>query len=319
MIKDYYKGFKMLDLAIIGGGPAGLTAGLYATRGGLKNVTMFEKGLPGGQITQSSEIENYPGQIDIVTGMELMEKWPDQCKRFGLKHDMSEVKQISQHNNIFTLTLGDNSKVESKSVIVATGSVPRSAGIKGEKEYFGKGVSTCATCDGFFYKGRDVAVIGGGDTAVEEAIYLANICKTVYIIHRRDQFRASPHEVEKLKKFPNIIQLLNYDTLEIIGDPMGVTGVVVKDKTKGETKTIDVLGAFIFVGRNVLNECLKQDDGDYLCDLNNGGQVIVDLSMKTSVDGLFAAGDIRIEAPKQVVCAAGDGATAAISAIAYLQ
>ncbi len=309
----------MLDLAIIGGGPAGLTAGLYATRGGLKNVTMFEKGMPGGQITQSSEIENYPGQLDVVTGMELMDKWPQQCQKFGLKHDMSEVKNVSKEGETFTLTLGSGEKVEAKSVLVATGSVPKAAGVKGEAEFFGKGVSTCATCDGFFYKGRDVAVIGGGDTAVEEAIYLANICKTVYIIHRREEFRASPHEVEKLKKFDNIIQVMNHTTEEIIGDNMGVTGVIVKDRNSGETKTLDVLGAFVFVGRDVLNQCLIQEDGSFLCDVNESGEVIVNLKMETSVAGLYAAGDIRIDAPKQVVCAAGDGATAGIGAIAYLQ
>ena len=309
----------MLDLAIIGGGPAGLTAGLYATRGGLSNVTMFEKGLPGGQITQSSEIENYPGQLDVVTGMELMDKWPEQCQRFGLKHDMSEVTKVVKDQNIFKLTLGSNEIIEAKSVLIATGSVPKPCGVKGEAEFFGRGVSTCATCDGFFYKGKDVAVIGGGDTAVEEAIFLANICKTVYIIHRRDEFRASPHEVEKLAKFDNIIQILNHTTEEIIGDNMGVTGVIVKNRESNETKTLDVLGAFIFVGRNVLNQTLIQDDGSFLCDTNDSGEVIVDLNMKTSVDGLFAAGDIRINAPKQVVCAAGDGATAGIGAIAYLQ
>ncbi len=309
----------MLDLAIIGGGPAGLTAGLYATRGGLKNVTMFEKGMPGGQITQSSEIENYPGQLDVVTGMELMDKWPQQCQKFGLKHDMSEVKNVSKEGETFTLTLGSGEKVKAKSVLVATGSVPRAAGVKGEAEFFGKGVSTCATCDGFFYKGRDVAVIGGGDTAVEEAIYLANICKTVYIVHRREEFRASPHEVEKLKKFDNIVQVMNHTTEEIIGDNMGVTGVIVKDKNSGETKTLDVLGVFVFVGRDVLNQCLIQEDGSFLCDVNESGEVIVNLKMETSVAGLYAAGDIRIDAPKQVVCAAGDGATAGIGAIAYLQ
>ncbi len=309
----------MLDLAIIGGGPAGLTAGMYATRGGLKEVTMFEKGLPGGQITQSSEIENYPGQIEVVTGMELMDKWPEQCKRFGLKHEMSEVKQVVKNNDIFTLTLESDIQVEAKSVLIATGSVPKPAGIKGEAEFFGRGVSTCATCDGFFYKGKDVAVIGGGDTSIEEAIYLANICKTVYIIHRRDEFRASPHEVEKLAKFDNIVQVLSHTTEEIIGDKMGVTSIIVKSKITGEIKTLNILGAFIFVGRNVLNQTLIQEDGSFLCDTNESGEIIVDLNMKTSVDGLFAAGDIRINAPKQVICAAGDGAVAGIGAIGYLQ
>jgi thioredoxin reductase (NADPH) len=309
----------MLDLAIVGGGPAGLTAGLYATRGGLKNVTMFEKGMPGGQITGSSEIENYPGQIEVVTGLDLMAKWPEQCQRFGLKHDMNEVTNISKNNDIFTIKLGNGESIEAKTVLIATGSVPKPANVKGETEFFGRGVSTCATCDGFFYKDRDVAVIGGGDTAVEEAIYLSNICKTVYIIHRRDEFRAAPHEVEKMNKIENIVQVLNHTTEEILGDASGVTGVRVKDKISGEEKTIEALGCFVFVGRNVLNETLVQEDGSFLCDTNEAGEVIVDLNMKTSVDGLFAAGDIRINAPKQVVCAAGDGAIAGIGAINYLQ
>jgi len=309
----------MLDFAIIGGGPAGLTAGLYATRGGLNNVTMFEKGMPGGQITQSSEIENYPGQIEVVTGLELMEKWPEQCKRFGLKHEMTEVKQVTKTGDIFNISLGDGSNVEAKSVLIATGSVPKPAGIKGEQEFFGRGVSTCATCDGFFYKGKDVVVLGGGDTAVEEAIFLANICRTVYVVHRRDEFRASPHEVEKLDKFDNIVKVMSHTTEEIIGDAMGVTGVVVKDKNTGEEKTLEALGCFVFVGRNILNETLVQEDGSFLCDTNEAGEVIVNLKMETSVPGLFAAGDIRIDAPKQVVVAAGDGATAGIGAISYLQ
>jgi thioredoxin reductase (NADPH) len=309
----------MLDFAIIGGGPAGLSAGMYATRGGLQDVTMFEKGLPGGQITQSSEIENYPGQIEVITGMELMDKWPEQCQRFGLKHDMNEVTQVTKKDDIFTLSLMSGDKIEAKSVLIATGSVPKPANIKGEKEFFGKGVSTCATCDGFFYKNKDVVVIGGGDTAVEEAIFLANICKTVYIIHRRDSFKASPHEVEKMNSFKNIVQIMEHTCEEILGDNTGVTGLRIKDKNTNETRDLEVLATFIFVGRDVLNDPLRQDDGSFLCAMNEAGEVVVDLSMKTSVEGLFAAGDIRIEAPKQVVCAAGDGAIAGIQAISYLQ
>lgn len=308
----------MLDLAIIGGGPAGLTAGLYATRGGLKNVTMFEKGLPGGQITQSSEIENYPGQAEVVTGMDLMANWPEQCQRFGLKHDMNEVVQVTKNGNIFNLKLIDGNIVEAKSVIIATGSVPKKAGVAGEDKFFGRGVSTCATCDGFFYKGKEVAVLGGGDTALEEAVYLAKICTKVYVIHRRDTFRAAPSTIEHMKHTSNIELILNSTVEEIYGDNSGVTGVSVKDKNSGEIKNIDVPGIFVFVGRDVLNQPLKQEGGSYLCDTNDNGEVIVDLSMRTSIPGLFAAGDIRIEAPKQVVCAAGDGATAALQAIAYV-
>ena len=308
----------MLDLAIIGGGPAGLTAGLYATRGGLKNVTMFEKGLPGGQITQSSEIENYPGQLEVITGMELMDKWPQQCQKFGMQHSMHEVKHLTKKDDIFTLTLGDDTKVEAKSVVISTGSVPKAAGIKGEAEFFGRGVSTCATCDGFFYKGKDVVVLGGGDTAIEEAIFLANICKKVYIVHRRDTFKASPHEVDKLKNYDNIELVLNHTSEKIIGDSMGVTGIVVKSKDTQELKTIDAMGVFVFVGRDILNQTLIQEDGSFLCDMSEAGEVIVDLKMRTSIDGLFTAGDIRIDAPKQVVCAASDGAIAGIGAIGYL-
>ena len=307
----------MLDLAIIGGGPAGLTAGLYATRGGLKDVVMFEKGLPGGQIMGSSEIENYPGVAHEVTGMELMEPWPEQCMRFGMKHRMEEVSRVSKDGETFKIALLGGEVVEAKSVLISTGSTPRRAGIEGEDKLFGKGVSTCATCDGFFYKNKEVAVLGGGDTALEEALYLANICSKVYLIHRRDTFRASPVSVEKIKNKENIELVLNSSVKEIVGDMMGVTGVVVLDKDKNE-KTLNVPGIFVFVGMNVNNQILKQEDGSELCDLDKNGNVIVDLKMKTSVKGLFAAGDIRIDAPKQVVSAAGDGAIVGIQAIEYI-
>ena len=308
----------MLDLAIIGGGPAGLTAGLYATRGGLKNVTMFEHGLPGGQITQSSEVENYPGQKEVVTGMDLMQDWPEQCCAFGLKHEINEVLKITKNDDIFTIYLADETEQEAKSVIIATGSVPKRANIKGEDTFFGKGVSTCATCDGFFYKDKEVAVLGGGDTALEEAVFLSKMCSKVYVIHRRDTFRAAPSTIEHMKSASNIELVLNSSVEEILGDNTGVTGLHVVNNLTNEKLHLDVPGIFIFVGRDVLNDSLKQDNNTFLCDTNDVGEVIVDLSMKTSVPGLFAAGDIRIEAPKQVVCAAGDGSTAALSAISYL-
>lgn len=308
----------MLDLAIIGGGPAGLTAGLYATRGGLKDVVMFEKGMPGGQITGSSEIENYPGVSHEVTGLELMENWPEQSMRFGMKHRMDEVSRVSKKDDgIFEIALLGGEIVEAKSVIIATGSTPRRAGIEGEEKLFGKGVSTCATCDGFFYKGKEVAVLGGGDTALEEALYLANICSKVYLIHRRDTFRASPVSIEKVKNKENIELILNSSVKEIFGDMMGVTGVKISGKD-GSQRDLEVPGIFVFVGMNVNNATLRQENGSFLCDLDENGNVIVDLKMHTSVKGLFAAGDIRIDAAKQVVCAAGDGAIAGIQALEYV-
>jgi len=308
---------NILDCAIVGGGPAGLTAGLYTTRGGLENVTMFEKGMPGGQITQSSEIENYPGVTGDITGMDLMMPWPQQCQKFGLKHDMVEVKQVRKDGDIFSIIKNDDSVIHAHSVIVCTGSSPRRAGFKGEDEFFGKGVSTCATCDGFFYKEKEVVVIGGGDTALEEALYLAKICSKVYLIHRRDTFRAAPNTVKRVEENEKIELVLNSVPDEVYGDAMGVTGIKVKDKD-GNIRDIEVPGVFTFVGNDVNNQTLIQEDGTFLCDVNEQGQVIVDLSMRTSTPGLFAAGDMRIEAPKQVVSAAGDGAVAGISAISYV-
>jgi thioredoxin reductase (NADPH) len=274
-------------------------------------------GMPGGQITQSSEIENYPGIEKVVTGMELMEPWPKQCMRFGLKHEMVEVKQVSKNGDHFRVSLANDDVVEAKNVIVCTGSTPKRAGIKGEDEFYGKGVSNCATCDGFFYKDKEVCVLGGGDTALEEALYLANICSKVYLIHRRDEFRASPYTVEKVKNNPKIELVLNSTVEEIYGDNSGVNGAIVVNK-EGEKRDIKAPGFFIFVGMNVNNGVLKQDDGSFLCEVNEWGEVIVDLSMRTNVKGLYAAGDIRIQAPKQVVCAAGDGATAALQVVASM-
>jgi thioredoxin reductase (NADPH) len=309
----------MLDLAIIGGGPAGLTAGLYATRGGLKSVTMFEKGVPGGQIMNSSEIENYPGVPEVMSGMDLMAKWPEQCQRFGLKHEMITVTQITRNSEtgIFTIHKEDGTTEDAISVIVGTGSTPKRAGFKGENEFFGKGVSTCATCDGFFYKDKEVTVIGGGDTALEEAVYLAGICSKVYLVHRRDTFRAAPSTVERAKNTPNIEFIVNSTPDEVFGEDFaGVQGI--KIKTPEGVRQLDTTGVFIFVGNDVNNGVLKQDDDSFLCDITEWGEVVVNLKMETSIHGLYATGDMRLDAPKQVVVAAGDGSTAAIGAISYV-
>ena len=308
---------KILDCAIIGGGPAGLTAGLYTTRGGLENVVMFEKGMPGGQIMNSSEVENYPGAPGEISGMELMSTWPEQCQRFGLVHEMVNVVRISKEEEIFTIHKEDGTTAQAYSAIICTGSSPRRGGFKGEEQFFGRGVSTCATCDGFFYKGKEVAIVGGGDTALEEALFLAKICSKVYIIHRRDTFRSAPNTIERIKKVPNIELVLNSVADEVYGDASGVNGIKVKNRD-GEIRDIAVPGVFTFVGNDVNNQVLIQEDGSFLCDMNEQGQVLINISMATSVAGLFAAGDVRQAAPKQVISAAGDGAVAALQVTAYV-
>ena len=308
----------MLNLAIIGGGPAGLAAGLYATRGGLKDVVLFELGMLGGQITGSSEIENYPGVATIMDGLSFMQPWLEQCFRFGLKQESKKVvKVVKNKDQSFSIFTDSGDEFKAKAVILATGSEPKKAGFKGENEFFGKGVSTCATCDGFFYKNKEVAVLGGGDTALEEAIYLTNIVSKVYLIHRREGFRAAPITVEKAKKNPKIEFVLNAVVDEVYGDNSGVTGVKVKFND-GKTRDLEVPGIFTFVGLNVRNQVIK-DGNKFICDTNENGQIKVDLKMQTSIKGLFAAGDIRQDAPKQVVSAAGDGAVAALSAMNYIE
>jgi thioredoxin reductase (NADPH) len=307
----------ILDCAIIGGGPAGLTAGLYTTRGGLANVVMFEKGMPGGQITNSSEIENYPGVTGDISGMDLMMPWPEQCKKFGLIHEMVAITKVTKDSDIFTIHKENGDTSQAHSVIIGTGSSPRRAGFDGEKEFIGKGVSTCATCDGFFYKGKEVVVIGGGDTALEEALYLAKICSKVYLVHRRDKFRSAPNTVKRVQETQNIEIILNSKPKEVYGNNMGVTGIKIIDNND-IIRDIKVPGVFTFVGNDVNNQTLIQDDGSFLCDVDEAGSVVVDLSMKTSVDGLYAVGDMRIQSPKQVVSAAGDGAVAALQAIHYV-
>lgn len=247
-----------------------------------------------------------------------MAPWSEQCMRFGLKHAMEEVTRVSKNSDgTFNIALSGGKQESAKSVIVCTGATPKRANFEGEAEFFGRGVSTCATCDGFFYKNKEVVALGGGDTALEEALYLSHICSKVYLVHRRDTFRASPSTVEKVKNNPKIELVLNVDVKKAYGDKMGLNGLIVVDRA-GNERDIAVPGVFVFVGMNVNNSILKQEDGQFLCDMDENGNVVVDLSMKTSVTGLFAAGDIRIKASKQVVCAAGDGATAGIQALEYV-
>lgn len=309
----------MINLAIIGGGPAGLSAGLYATRGGLKDVVLFERGMPGGQITNSSEIENYPGVKEVVSGIEFMEPWLEQCFRFGLTHNMNEVTRIAKNGENFDIILADGQKESAKAVILCTGGNPKRSNIKGESEYWGKGVSTCATCDGFFYKNKIVAVLGGGDTALEEAIYLARICEKVYLIHRREAFRAAPSTQEAVKENPKIEIITPSVIDEIVGNGKHTTSVKITNLNTKEKSEIEVSCLFEFVGYDVNTGILMQEDSSPLCEMSDDGKIKVDLNMQTSVSGLFAAGDIRQDSLKQVVIAAGDGAVAALSAIEYLE
>jgi len=302
----------MKDVVIIGGGPAGLSAGLYASRMGI-DATIYEKLSPGGQITLSSEIENYPGVCDVKSGLDLMQCWPEQAKKFGCKIESSEVKSIKKVDNIFQIELFDKS-IEAISVIVATGASPRRAGFENEKEFIGKGISTCAVCDGFFYRNQEVVVIGGGDTALEEALYLSGIASKVYLIHRRDKFRASPATIKRVLANEKIEILYNSKVKKVYGEQF-VDGIIVDND--GKEIDLKVPGVFVFVGNTKNTDVLKSENG-FICEMEEDGSVWVDLNMRTSLPGLFAVGDIRKDAAKQVVCAAADGAVAALQAVKYV-
>jgi len=296
----------MYDIIIIGGGPAGLSAGIYASRLGAKTL-ILEKLTPGGQITLSSEIENYPGVCEVKSGIEFMACWPDQAKKFGCEIKSEEAQKLTMENGKWKIKTTQN-EYEAKAVIVATGSTPKKAGFEGEEEYIGKGVSYCAVCDGFFYKDKIVAVIGGGDTALEEALYLSKIAKKVYLIHRRDKFRAAPSTQKKVFNTPNIEIIYNETVKKVFGKEF-VEGIILSSN-----KEIKLDGVFVFVGMKVNNEIVKD-----LVELNEWGEVKVDLNMQTSKKGLYAAGDIRENSVKQVVAAAGDGSIAAINAVKYIE
>ena len=300
------------DLVIIGGGPAGLTAGLYAARARL-NILLIEKLVPGGQIISTDWIENYPGFPDGISGVDLVGKMTEQVKRFDLNIESGEVLSLDLSGPVKEVRL-DGKTIAARAVIIASGASPRKLGVPGEDTFYGKGVSFCATCDGPFYRGQKVAAVGGGDTAVQESIFLTKFAEKVYLIHRRDQLRASM--ILQERAFANDKIELVWDSVvtSINGKSDGVENVDLKNVKTGETKTLPVDGCFIWTGIAPNNQFV----GDSL-KLDEYGFVITDSKMETSVPGVFAAGDVRTTPLRQVITAAGDAAIAAVSAEHYIE
>jgi len=301
------------DVVIIGGGPAGLTAGLYTARARRKSL-LIEKGLPGGLVTTTEWVENYPGFEQGIMGVELAQKMEKQAIKFGLEIVQGSVIDISVPDNVKKITLEESRQYEAKSIILATGAHPRLLKIKGENEFRGRGVSYCATCDGAFYKDRRIAVIGGGDSAVQEAIFLTKFAEVVYVIHRRDELRAEKILQERAFSNPKIKFIWNSIAENIDGDDAGVNVIHIVNVKNGNKSTLDVQGVFIYIGYNPNTEFLKK-----LVALNEESYIITDENMSTSVPGIFAAGDVRSKKLKQIATAVGDGATAAMAAEKYVE
>ena len=301
------------DIVIVGGGPAGYTAGIYAARAALKTLLIEGAGTVS-QITMTDMIENYPGIPDGINGFDLMQLFKKQALRFGLEiiaQDVTEVKKSALDSVIWEVTAG-NKIYKTLSIIAATGAMWRSLGVPGETEFAGKGVSYCATCDGPFYRNRDVIVVGGGDTAIQEAIFLTHFAKKVIVVHRRDRLRAAGVLQQRAFAEKKIEFILNATIEEITGSDF-VTGARVKDVTTGAVSEISADGAFIFVGRLPYTEILKG-----LVKMDKAGFIITDENLRTNMPGLFAAGDCRSKLFRQVVTAAGDGANAVHSAELYI-
>lgn len=298
----------MYDLVIIGGGPGGLTAAIYALRARLSTLVIEKEGL-GGQIAKSDVIENYPG-FPSISGMELMEKFEEHAKGVGLEVKYAAVESITSDGGVKVLATTEG-EVRAKAVIVATGAKPRMLGVPGEKEFFGKGVSYCATCDGPFFRGQEVVVVGGGDTAVKDAFFLSKLVKKVYLVHRRDELRAEKILQEKVIEKENVEILWSHVLAEVKGDKTGVTGVVVENLKTKEKKDIPVPGVFIFVGINPTTDFVNVDKDDR-------GFIVANLNMETSEAGIYSIGDCRTTPLLQVATAVGDGAVAAFKAEEYI-
>jgi thioredoxin reductase (NADPH) len=300
------------EVIIIGGGPAGLTAGLYCKRAAL-NTVLYEKGLIGGQIAISKEVENYPG-LEGINGFDLAEKMVRHAESFGLPVVPKEVAGIKVGGEYHSVELAGGETVRTVALILAAGGSVRKLGIPGEAEYLGSGVSYCATCDGFFFRGKTVAVVGGGDTAVEEALYLAKLTKKVYLVHRRDTLRASRILQDRLMSEPRIEVIWNTIITEIRGDGRVVENVVFENVETGEKGESPTDGVFIFIGYSPNNQLVPPKIRK-----NGQGFVVTDDKCETSVPGIFAAGDLRQKFANQIVVAAADGCIAALAAAHYVE
>lgn len=299
------------DIVIIGGGPAGLTAGMYAARAALKCI-LIERGMPGGQAATTDQIENYPGFPEGIGGPDLMMNMHQQALKFGLETKFGEVNELKKDGQWFFVNVSGQD-IKARSVIIATGTESLNLGVEGEQRFRGRGVSYCATCDGAFFKGLKVAVIGGGDAALEEGMFLTRFASKVYLVHRRNEFRATKVVQERLREFPQIELVLNSVVTSILGDSK-VEAIKVKNLATGEEKAIAVDGVFVYIGQKPNSELVKD-----VVQLDERGYIITDQNMQTSLPGLFAAGDVRVTPLRQVVTAVSDGAVAAVSAEKYIE
>ena len=298
------------DTIIIGGGPAGYTAALYAARAGLDTL-ILERMAPGGQMGLTGEIENYPGFDEGIDGFTLGMKMQQGAEKFGAKTEYAEVTSLdlTAENRIIHTTSGDFS---AKTLIIASGANPRHLGVPGEDRLIGRGVHYCAHCDGRFYKDKTVAVVGGGNSAVGDALYLSRLCKKVYLIHRRDTFRAAKIYHQPLMESENIELVLDSGVKELVAEAR-LSAVVTENLKSGESRTIDCDGLFVSIGRQPATEFLSG-----IIPLDKGGYVIADESCDTPIPGVFVAGDVRTKTLRQVVTAASDGAVAAHRAEEYI-
>lgn len=298
---------------IIGSGPAGFTAAIYASRANLSPI-LYEGIQPGGQLTTTTEIENFPGYPNGITGNDMMEDLKNQAQRMGADIRSGDVTKVDFSKRPFMVTIDGEKEIVAETVIIATGATAKYLGLESERKYRGMGVSACATCDGFFYRKKDVAVVGGGDTACEEATYLAGLCKKVYLIVRKDAMRASKAMQERVLSTPNIEVLFGNNTKEILGDDDGVIGVTVVDK-HGKERNIDIDGFFLAIGHTPNTAIFK---GQLLLD-QEGYILTHEGTSKTNIEGVFAAGDVQDSQYRQAITAAGSGCKAAIDCERFLR